>query len=67
VGVYTYYEAPDRPKQFAARDVLYHDPFVGDQSVTGKFCPIAQKVRFIMHGANLEMSGVSNYPFQIFG
>lgn len=49
------------------RNVLYHFPFIGDRLVIGKFCAIARGVKFIMNGANHKMSGISTYPFHIFG
>ncbi|MFA9440470.1 Vat family streptogramin A O-acetyltransferase [Uliginosibacterium sp. sgz301328] len=66
VGDYTYYDDPDGAENFE-RNVLYHFPFIGDRLVIGKFCALARGVRFIMNGANHRMSGVSTYPFQIFG
>jgi virginiamycin A acetyltransferase len=47
--------------------VLYLFPFIGDKLVIGKFCAIARGVRFIMNGANHKLSGLSTYPFGIFG
>jgi virginiamycin A acetyltransferase len=66
VGEYTYYDDPDDSENFE-RNVLYHFPFIGDKLIIGKFCAIARGVRFIMNGANHKMSGISTYPFQIFG
>jgi len=66
VGEYTYYDDPDDSEGFE-RNVLYHYRFVGDKLVIGKFCAIAARVRFIMNGANHKLSGVSTYPFAIFG
>jgi len=66
VGDYTYYDDPVDSEGFE-RNVLYHFPFVGDRLVIGKFCAIARGVQFIMNGANHKMSGISTYPFQIFG
>ncbi len=66
IGDYTYYDDPDDSENFE-RNVLYHFPFIGDKLIIGKFCAIARGVRFIMNGANHKMSGVSTYPFQIFG
>ena len=66
VGDYTYYDDPDDTANFE-RNVLYHFPFIGDKLVIGKFCALARGVKFIMNGANHKMSGVSTYPFQIFG
>jgi virginiamycin A acetyltransferase len=66
VGDYTYYDDPEDSEGFE-RNVLYHFPFIGDKLVIGKFCAIARGVKFIMNGANHKLSGLSTYPFQIFG
>ena len=66
VGDYSYYDDPDDSENFE-RNVLYHFPFIGDRLVIGKFCAIARGVKFIMNGANHKMTGISTYPFQIFG
>jgi len=66
IGEYTYYDDPDGSEQFE-RNVLYHFPFIGDKLVIGKFCALARGVKFIMNGANHKMSGLSTYPFYIFG
>jgi len=66
IGEYTYYDDPEDAEDFE-RNVLYHFPFVGDRLVIGRFCAIARGVKFIMNGANHMMSGLSTYPFQIFG
>ncbi len=66
IGDYTYYDDPEDSENFE-RNVLYHFPFIGDRLVIGKFCAIARGVKFIMNGANHKTSGISTYPFQIFG
>lgn len=66
IGDYTYYDDPEDSENFE-RNVLYHFPFVGDRLVIGKFCAIARGVKFVMNGANHKLSGLSTYPFQIFG
>ena len=66
IGDYTYYDDPDDAEGFE-RNVLYHYPFIGDRLTIGKFCAIARGVKFIMNGANHKLSGISTYPFQIFG
>jgi virginiamycin A acetyltransferase len=66
IGDYTYYDDPEDPENFQ-RNVLYHYPFIGDRLVIGKFCALARGVKFIMNGANHKLSGISTYPFQIFG
>jgi virginiamycin A acetyltransferase len=67
IGDYTYYDDPVEPHRFAEKCVLYHFDFIGDRLVIGRFCAIAMGVRFIMNGANHATSGLSTYPFQIFG
>ena len=66
IGEYTYYDDPDGAENFE-RNVLYHFPFIGDKLVIGKFCALARGVKFIMNGANHKTSGISTYPFYIFG
>lgn len=66
IGDYTYYDDPEDSENFE-RNVLYHFPFIGDRLIIGKFCAIARGVRFIMNGANHALSGISTYPFYIFG
>ena len=66
VGDYTYYDDPEDAENFE-RNVLYHYPFSGDKLIIGKFCALAEGVRFIMNGANHKLSGFSTYPFSIFG
>ena len=66
IGDYTYYDDPVDSEDFG-RNVLYHFPFIGDKLVIGKFCALARGVKFIMNGANHKLSGISTYPFQIFG
>ena len=66
IGDYTYYDDPEDSENFE-RNVLYHFDFIGDRLIIGKFCALARGVKFIMNGANHKLSGVSTYPFQIFG
>ncbi len=42
----------------------YH--FGPERLVIGKFCAIAHRAKFIMSGANHQMTGFSTYPFLIF-
>lgn len=67
VGDFTYLEEPQGPENFEHNNVLYHFDFVGDKLIIGKFCSIAREVKFIMNGANHSLSGISTYPFHIFG
>ncbi|MFD1695454.1 CatB-related O-acetyltransferase [Roseibium aestuarii] len=66
-GDYSYYNDPEGADRFQERCVRYHFDFLGDRLVIGRFCAIATGVQFIMNGANHLMSGISTYPFQIFG
>ena len=66
VGDYTYYDDPEDSANFE-RNVLYHYAFSQDRLVIGKFCALARGIKFIMNGANHQLSGFSTYPFYIFG
>jgi virginiamycin A acetyltransferase len=65
VGDYTYYEDPNGPEHFEARNVLYHGG--GDRLIIGRFCAIATDVRFLMNFGLHNQAGISTFPFQIFG
>lgn len=65
VGEYTYYDDPHHAEQFEQRNVLYN--FGIEKLIIGRYCALAEGVRFIMSGANHNMSGVSTFPFTIFG
>ncbi|RWY57249.1 CatB-related O-acetyltransferase [Mucilaginibacter gilvus] len=65
VGDYTYYDDFEDPGNFE-RNVLYHFDFIGDKLIIGKFCAIASGVKFIMNGANHQISPISTYPFANF-
>ena len=66
IGDYTYYDDSEDSENFE-RNVLYHYPFSKDRLIIGKFCALAKGVKFIMNGANHQVSGFSSYPFFIFG
>lgn len=66
VGDYSYYDDPEDPEGFE-KNVLYHYPFSTDKLIIGRFCAIARGAKFIMNGANHKLSGLSTYPFGIFG
>jgi virginiamycin A acetyltransferase len=51
----------------ASTPILHHYEFLGDKLIIGKFCAIAEGVKFIMNGANHRMDGITTYPFNIFG
>ena len=66
IGDYTYYDDPEDSENFE-RNVLYHYSFSKDKLIIGKFCALARGIKFIMNGANHQISGFSTYPFYIFG
>ncbi|MBW3519546.1 CatB-related O-acetyltransferase [Flavobacterium sp. NKUCC04_CG] len=66
VGDYTYYDDFEDVYNFE-KNVKYHFDFIGDRLIIGKFCMIASGVVFIMNGANHMTSGLTAYPFAIFG
>jgi virginiamycin A acetyltransferase len=65
IGEYTYYDDPAEPTAFETKNVLYH--YGPEKLVIGKFCALAEGVRFIMNGANHRMDGPSTFPFPIIG
>ncbi|QDG74470.1 CatB-related O-acetyltransferase [Labrenzia sp. PHM005] len=67
VGDYSYYNDEQHAADFENRNVRYHFDFVGDKLKIGRFCALASGTTFIMNGANHAMTGLSTYPFNIFG
>ena len=67
VGDYTYASAFDPPQDWTARLAPYLFDFSPERLVIGKFCQIADGVRFITASANHRYDGHSTYPFAIFG
>lgn len=67
IGDYTYYsDNKNSPEKFYD-SIEHHYEFLGDKLIIGKFCAIAEGVKFIMNGANHRMDGFTTYPFFIFG
>ena len=66
IGDYTYYDDFETVENFA-RNIRYHFEFTGDRLEIGKFCQIASGVEFIMNGGNHLTTGLSTFPFSIFG
>ncbi|WNV89831.1 CatB-related O-acetyltransferase [Umezawaea sp. Da 62-37] len=65
VGDFTYYDDPDHATHFERRNVLYS---YGDEKlIIGRYCALAAGTTFIMAGANHLTTGVSTFPFTIFG
>jgi virginiamycin A acetyltransferase len=65
VGEYTYFDDPDDATGFETRNVLY--AYGPERLVIGRYCAIAAGTRFIMAGADHLMTGVSTFPFTLFG
>jgi virginiamycin A acetyltransferase len=65
IGEYTYYDDPDAPTEFERRNVLY--AYGLERLEIGRYCALAEGVRFVMAGANHPMLGPSTFPFGIFG
>lgn len=66
-GEYSYYSDFNDPSKFLTDNVLYNYGFSGAALYIGKFCALAHGVKFIMPDANHATSGVSTFPFAIFG
>ena len=68
VGDYTYaneFDPPENPDDWANRLAPYLFPMAKDRLIIGKFCQIANDVRFITDGANHAREGFSTFPFAI--
>ena len=66
IGEYTYYSDNNNSPEKFYDNIEHHYEFLGDKLIIGRFCAIAQGVKFIMNGANHRMEGISTYPFYIF-
>lgn len=67
IGEYTYYDDPVDALGFETNNVTHHYDFLGDRLIIGRFCAIARGATFVMNGANHAMTGLSTFPFNIFG
>ncbi len=67
IGDFTYYDDDKAATEFERNNVLFNYPEFGDKLIIGKFCQIAQNVKFIMGAANHRLSSVTTYPFNVFG
>lgn len=67
-GAYSYASDFDPPPRdgWAARLAPYLFDFSAERLVIGRFCQIAQGVRFLTASANHAMDGLSTYPFAVF-
>jgi len=59
---YTYYSDNKKSPEKFYENIEYHYEFLGDKLIIGKFCAIAEGVKFIMNGANHRMDGITTYP-----
>ncbi|MCB8816124.1 Vat family streptogramin A O-acetyltransferase [Desulfosporosinus shakirovi] len=66
IGDYTYYSDNKNSPEDFHNNIEHHYEFLGDKLIIGKFCAIAEGIRFIMNGANHRMDGITTYPFNIF-
>ncbi len=66
VGDYSYASAHQPPPDWAAHLAPYLYEFSPETLVIGKFCQIADGVRFITASANHRYDGFSSFPFAIF-
>ena len=66
VGDYTYAFEHEPPEDWVACKVPYIFPFSAEKLTIGRFCQIANGVRFITASANHRHDGISSYPFAIF-
>lgn len=66
VGEYTYASAHEAPDDWAARLAPYLYEFSPEKLIIGKFCQIADGVKFITASANHRYDGISSYPFAVF-
>lgn len=67
IGDYTYYSDNKKSPAKFYENIEHHYEFLGDKLIIGKFCAIAEGIKFIMNGANHCMEGFTTYPFNIFG
>lgn len=66
IGEYTYYSDNKKSPELFYENIQHHYEFLGDKLIIGKFCAIAEGIKFIMNGANHRMNGITTYPFNIF-
>ncbi len=66
VGDYSYASDFDPPQDWAQQLAPYLSPFSAETLQIGRFCQIAQGVRFITSSANHAMTGLTCYPFEVF-
>ena len=62
IGEYTYYSDNKKSPEKFYDNIEHHYEFLGDKLIIGKFCAIAEGVKFIMNGANHRMDGITTTP-----
>lgn len=65
VGDYSYYSDFGDPLPFFARNVRY--AFGRSRLSIGRYCALAHGTTFVLDDANHVLSGITSYPFPIFG
>lgn len=58
IGEYTYYSDNKNPPEKFYDNIEHHYEFLGDKLIIGRFCAIAEGIKFIMNGANHKMDGI---------
>jgi virginiamycin A acetyltransferase len=68
IGAYTYASSFDPPSQdgWAGRLAPWLHPSSEERLMIGRFCQIADGVRFVTASANHRRDGISTFPFAIF-
>ncbi len=66
VGAFTYASDFDPPTDWGRRLAPYLFPFSQERLIIGKFCSIANGVKFITAAANHSQAGLTCYPFPVF-
>lgn len=66
IGDHSYASSFDPPEDWAARLAPYTYAGAPERLRIGRFCQIADHVRFITASANHPMAGISTFPFAIF-
>ena len=66
VGDYSYASTFDPPEDWAAHLAPYLYDFSPEKLIIGKFCQIADGVRFVTASANHRYDGLSSFPFAVF-
>ncbi|MBK1876210.1 CatB-related O-acetyltransferase [Pelagicoccus mobilis] len=66
-GEYSYYSNFNDPTQFLTESVLYNFGISKTSLRIGKFCAFAHGVKFVMADANHSTSGITSFPFAVFG